>query len=174
MEHCELSLKWNHGVVSHHLGHTKLIQKGNRSREFVSAQKSKDSQLCKTSVVDFSNQSAFLLFRGLFAGNTGGIVEIKHGVNFKVLERRVLSWFAAIHVVRKGTKASRLIPPLQESNHANDLPFGGSGEGIPLFFWLQIQTRVHLSRKRDGVWKNPIGLHNVPNKGGLEKVEEKD
>ncbi len=54
---------------------------------------------------------------------------------------------------------------LQESNEENDLPLGGIGKGVPLFWW---GTRVIGERSSiDSHWPRPvdaIGLNNVSNK----------
>jgi hypothetical protein len=70
---------------------------------------------------------------------------------------------ATTHVVRAGG----LGIPFEETNEENDLPLGGGGESIPLFWWRA--GRGGEGRAVEGNWPgemNSVRLDNVAHEGG--------
>mmetsp|Transcript_24676 Transcript_24676/g.34827 ORF Transcript_24676/g.34827 Transcript_24676/m.34827 type:complete len:259 (-) Transcript_24676:66-842(-) len=144
----------------------KSLKKRNGSLDLLFRQETDDTDLCKTSVVEFLNKSFGLLFLGFSSGETKGIEKVEGdrvgdelGVIGELGEGTGLS---TAHVMVTG----RLREPFQESNEKDDLPLGGIRKSIPLLRRGSSGEGVRrsISGDREGE-VNSVGLDDVSDEG---------
>jgi hypothetical protein len=143
----------------------KSVKEWDGSLNLLFRQESQNTNLSKTSVVQFLDKTRSLGFLRLVLGEPEWVEKVqRHWVRDEVTasERRESTWLSSAHVVSSGG----LGEPLEESNKENDLPLGGIRKSIPLFWcgtsigWEWSAIESHWPWEVDSV-----GLDNVSNEG---------
>ena len=132
-------------------------------------EESKDTDLGKTSVVDFGNKTLVLLFLAHVLAELERIVEVERNwvrdaLSVSTGEVRVVTWLSAGHVVLV-VIGGKFTPELKEGNGREDLPLGVFADGIPQGRRVGVVregTSVHFH----GPWEfDSVGVDNVSNEG---------
>jgi hypothetical protein len=138
---------------------------GDRSRDSLFAQESKDTKLSKTAVVDFGSETLCLGLWRLVLGSTKGIEKVERDLVWNIIKSGVGTWLSTLGVMNLAIWASKFRIPFQESDKGNDLDLGNKRKSIPLFRRRKIGRRVGDSRRSQGPGEDKVGLDNVSNKG---------
>lgn len=136
-----MSLERNHWVSGVRDGNAVKGRDG--TGDLVGTEEAEDTELSKTSVVDFGAKTLFLGLFGHLGVEAKGIVKVKDGVD-SITERSegwVLSRLAAVGVVRQDS-ATAFVPKFKGGDDSEDLPLGTKWDGIPLGFRGKIDGRV--------------------------------
>ena len=129
---------------------------------------SQNTDLCQTSVVQFSTETLLLgLFRHVL-GETEWIVKVEwnwvRNSLWSSYEVRVVTWLSSGHVMLV-VWGGKFRPEFKEGDEGEDLPLGRVRYGIPKFRWvgsLWEWSSVHLH----GPWEgDSVGMNNVSNEG---------
>ena len=132
------------------------------------AQESEDTQLGKTSVVDFGQKTLFLLFFAHVLAKLERIVVVEWDRVRDSIRSRGEVWevtrLATGHVVLV-IGGGKFAPEFKEGDKREDLPFGVNADSIPKGRRVGLRREwgsVHLHRP----WEfESVGMNNVSNEG---------